>query len=121
MRPKRGIMPKKIEGGAAGRSRSSITVNVALTPVEDQKAPNVRAYLFDRAGRLVDSRPATKSVTFKVDPRQDYRVTVGPDLLKDEKPRADLAAQLVKAKAVTQDSPAQLAQEVLNFNIHHVI
>ena len=114
-------MPKKTEGGATGRSRSSITVNVALAPAEGQKAPSVRAYLFDRAGRLVDSRPATKSVTFKVDPRQDYRVTVGPDLLKDEKPPADLAAQLVKSKAVSQDSRAQLAQEVLNFNIHNVI
>lgn len=114
-------MARKTEGGATGRSRSSITVNVALSPVEGQKAPNVRAYLFDRAGRLVDSRSANKSVTFKADPRQDYRVTVGPDLLKNEKPPADLAAQLVKAKAVSQDSRAQLAQEVLNFNIHQII
>jgi len=101
----------------SGKGRNSITVHVALSPKEGAKAPAARAYLFDTAGRLVSSEPAAKSVTFKVDPHQDYRVTVGPDLLQDGKAPAGLAAQLTKAKAVSQDSRAVLGSEVLKFNI----
>lgn len=114
-------MPSKSQSKGASGARSTITVHVALSAQEKEKLPVIRAYLFDRAGRLVDSKFASASVTFKVNPQQDYRVTVGPDLIKEGKPPADLAAQLEKSRAVSQDSRANLAADVLNFNIHQVI
>ena len=110
-------MPENRKVNPSGKGRNSVTVNVALSPKEGAKAPTARAYLFDQAGRLVSSEPATKSVTFKVNPQQDYRITVGPDLLQDGKAPANLAVQLVKAKAVSQDSIAALGSDVLNFHI----
>jgi hypothetical protein len=117
MKERDSFMPETRHVNPSGKSRNSITVHVALSPKEGAKVPAARAYLFDTAGRLVSSEPAAKSVTFKVDPHQDYRVTVGPDLLQDGKAPAGLAAQLTKAKAVSQDSRAVLGSDVLKFNI----
>jgi hypothetical protein len=87
----------------AGRP-TQLTVNVSLFPPEGKTAPAVRVYLFDAAGRLVHSSPARESVTFEIDPAQRYRVTVGPELIDDRRPPpANLAAQLVKAGAVSRD------------------
>jgi hypothetical protein len=97
----------------ASNGRNTITVNVVLASQEGQKLPTARAYLFDRVGRLVDSHPVAQAIRFNVSPTQDYRVTVGPDLLKDGKPPADLTGQLAKAKAVSKDA--------LDFTIHPVI
>jgi hypothetical protein len=79
--------------------------------------PPSRAYLFDRAGKLVESQAIAKDpVTFPVDPEQRYQVMVGPDLLRDTKqPPADLAAQLAQAKVVRQDVIPQLKQDALRF------
>ena len=113
-------MPSTPRSDAAAGGRT-LTVHVALSAQEGQKVPAARVYLFDRSGRFVDSKPAAKSVAFDVNPQQDYRVTVGPDVFKDGKPPADLAAQLAQSKSVSQDARAKLAQDVLTFNIHQVI
>jgi hypothetical protein len=114
-------MADKSKSSATGNGRSSLNITVVLTSREGQKLPAARAYLFDRAGRLINSNPVGKAIIFPVKPGQDYRVTVGPELLKDGEAPADLVAQLAKAKAVSQDSRAQLGQDKLNFNIHEII
>jgi len=87
-------------------SGRTISVRVALRgQTEGQTLPAARAYLFDRAGRLVDSKPVRdESAEFQVAPDQAYRVTVGPELLAESKEAAaNLEAQLAKANALSQD------------------
>src|SRR5215470_2511301 len=93
------------EGRKQDKGRT-ISVRVALRgQTEGQTLPAARAYLFDRAGRLIDSKPVRQESTeFQVAPDQAYRVTVGPDLLAESKEAPpNLEAQLVKANAVSQD------------------
>src|SRR6266700_3685325 len=83
---------------------AKLAVDVKLPPLKDRKAPDVRVYLFDAAQRLVQSLPAKDRVEFDIDPKQRYRVTVGPDLLQQRKQApADLNAQLTKAAAISRD------------------
>jgi len=101
--------------------RRTLDVHVVLhRPSEGQAPPSTRAYLFDRAGRLVESKPVKQDATqFNVDPKLDYRVTIGPDLLERSKePPADLAAKLSKANAVSQDALSLGAAQAIDFNIH---
>lgn len=84
--------------------RSRLTVELTLSALEGRKTPAVRVYLFDAAQRLVSSQPAKDKVEFEIDPKQRYRVTVGPDLVdKREAPPADLNAQLVNSGAISRD------------------
>lgn len=98
-------MAGKTEGEAKAGGKT-ITIQIALRgQTEGQALPTTRAYLFDRAGRLVDSKTvADVSVKFDVAEGQAYRVTVGPDLLAETKEApANLEAQLTKANALSQD------------------
>ena len=104
--------------------RKSITVDVKFQGQQKgQELPPARAYLFDRAGRFVDSKLVDgKPLTFSVDAGLKYQFRVGPDLLKDQKaPPADLAAQLDKAKAITQDYIPAIHGDVLSIIIDHLI
>jgi hypothetical protein len=104
--------------------RKSITVDVKFQGQQKgQELPPARAYLFDRAGRFVDSRLVNgKPLTFSVDAGPKYQFRVGPDLLKDQKVApADLAAQLDKAKATTQDYIPAIHGDVLSIIIDHLI
>ena len=86
-------------------NRRTISVQVSLRgQTEGQAAPAARAYLFDRAGRLVESKPIRDdSAKFHVAANQAYRVTVGPELLTEGKPApANLEGQLAKANALSQ-------------------
>lgn len=89
--------------------RSRLTVELTLPAPTDKKAPEVRVYLFDAAQRLVNSLPAKEQVEFDIDPKQRYRITVGPDLIHGRQaPPPDLNAQLVKSGAISRDySPAK--------------
>jgi hypothetical protein len=83
-----------------------ISLRIALQGQgEGQAPPTARAYLFDRAGRLVHSALVRGgSVEFETPSNQAYRVTVGPDLLSEGKEApANLAAQLANAKALSRD------------------
>jgi hypothetical protein len=88
-------------------SDTSKRVSVKITvqgQTEGQARPTIRAYLFDRADRLVHSEPVSdQSVEFDVAANQAYRVTVGPDLLTQGGAPANLVAQLAKARALSQD------------------
>ncbi len=92
----------------------TLAVEVNLPAIEDQRVPAIRAYLFDAAQRLVHSVPVKGGVEFAIDPKQSYRVVVGPDLIGDraEVP-PDLHSQLTKAAAITRDySPLQPVSKV---------
>jgi len=92
-------------------NRRTLTVNLNLQgKTEGQTLPATRIYLFNQSGRLVDSKPAAKDVQFDVAANQNYRVTAGPDLMTtSQKPPANLAAQLAKSNAVSQDVSQQAA------------
>lgn len=95
-------MAAKSEDG----TRKTITVNVALHGQSEGEAlPSTRAYLFDRSGRLIDSKTTGKEpVQFNVATNHAYRVTIGPDLMaKKEEAPPNLIAQLAKANSVTRD------------------
>jgi len=86
------------------------TINVKLAlqgQTPSQNPPTARAYLFNRAGSLVASRLLEKgAATFEAPADQQYRVTVGPDLLAESRQApANLLAQLGQAKALSQDVP----------------
>ena len=90
---------------------------------QGEDLPNMRVYLFDRAGKYAGSEPAgAEAVTFPVSPRQDYRLVVGPDLLKDVKrPPDDLWQQLMQAKSVTRDVLALAKQDLVSIAISKAI
>jgi hypothetical protein len=83
----------------------TISVKVALHgQTEGQPLPTARAYLFDRADRLIHTELVRdQSVEFNVTANQAYRVSVGPDLLAEGEAPANLAAQLAKANSLSQD------------------
>ena len=87
----------------------TISVKVTLQGQSDgQNPPDARAYIFDRAGRLVVSAPVENGVaTFQMPADEQARVTVGPDLLTTSKQApADLLSQLTRASAISQDIAA---------------
>jgi predicted HicB family RNase H-like nuclease len=114
-------MPEKDTKDKPNQGRRTVTVNVTLHGQSaGQALPSARAYLFDRAGRLVDSKPAgSDAVKFEVQTNQDYRVTVGPDALgQSKKPPANLAATLAKANAVSQDIRQQAPQKTIAIKVY---
>ena len=110
-------MPSE-ERASRGGSRQ-LTVRFSIEGVQSgQSAPELRVYLFTHNGSLVDSRPARgESVTFAIDPGRDYRVTVGPDVMRGEVQPADLAGTLLKASSLSRDWLHQIAPEALEFRI----
>jgi hypothetical protein len=104
--------------------RKSITVNVKFQGQQKgQELPPARAYVFDRTGRFLDSKLVEgKPLAFTVEAGPKYQFRVGPDFLKDQKAApADLAAQLDKAKAITQDYIPAIHGDVLPIVIDHLI
>lgn len=102
-------------------ARRSVHVQVTLhSPTAGQALPATRAYLFDRPGRLVDSKIVTDhAVAFDVATNQDYRVTVGPDLIGNAKHApANLIAQLGKANSLSQDVLRNTQQDALAFRVY---
>ncbi len=113
-------MPNKNDKG----ERKSITVDVKFQGQQKgQELPPARAYLFDRAGRFLDSKLVDgKPLAFSVDAGPKYQFRIGPDLLKDQKTvPADLVAQLDKAKATTQDYIPAIHGDALSVIIDHLI
>lgn len=97
-----------------GGKRGSLLVDLTLYVPKHKDAPDILVYLFDRSGRLVESMPATeRTVEFKIDPTQRYRVTVGPNLLTGDAQPADLTERLIQASAISRDySPLQRADKI---------
>src|SRR6202171_4765695 len=101
--------------------RRTVTVEVALQgQSEGQALPATRAYLFDRAGRLISSAPAGKGpVKCDVPAKHNDRVAVGPDLLtKGEKPPENLSAKLARANAVSHDLRPNAALDTIAVKVN---
>jgi hypothetical protein len=94
-----------------------LTVDLKLAQARAQKQPDVRVYLFDAAGKLVQSEPAKERVQFSIDPQQRYRVAVGPSLLENDRAPADLRARLKSAGAISQDVAPGMAVTTLSFSV----
>jgi hypothetical protein len=97
----------------------TIAVQLALQgQIAGQEPPTARAYLFNRAGKLVASRLLQQGdAIFEAPADQQYRVTVGPDLLAASRPApASLLAQLAQAKAISQDISAGDTSVAFNVN-----
>ena len=83
---------------------TSLPVEISISASNAKQAPALRVYLFDASGRLVDSAAAKDRAIVQIDPKQRYRITVGPDLLSQGTAApADLNARLVNAGAITRD------------------
>jgi hypothetical protein len=104
--------------------QKSIAVSISFEgQTKGQELPQVRAYLFDSAGRFVDSKLFDgKPLAFSVVAGLKYRVRIGPDFIKDSKTAPpDLVAQLDKAKAVSQDYIPAIHGSALSLVINHRI
>lgn len=104
--------------------RKSITVNVKFQGQQKgQELPPARVFVFDRTGRFLDSKLVEgKPLAFSVEAGPKYQFRVGPDLLKDQKAvPADLAAQLDKAKAITQDYIPAIHGDIVPIVVDHLI
>jgi hypothetical protein len=113
-------MPEKDTRDQVKGDRRSVTVRVTLSGQgPGQALPSARAYLFDQAGRLVDSKPVDKeAVQFDIVSNQNYRVTVGPDMLPQAKtPPPNLASKLARARAVSQ-GVLQPAQDTISIKVN---
>jgi hypothetical protein len=100
---------RRKEMNSSSAKTKTINVTVALQgQTSGQEISAVRAYVFNRTGSLVASRLLEKgAAALEVPAGQKYRVAVGPDLLaKGTKPPTDLAAQLARAKSISQDVSA---------------
>lgn len=90
------------------KGHTSISVQVDLRGGQGHERPDMRAYVFDRAGRLLGTALIDEKTTVTIKPSLDYRVTVGPDFIQSDKaPPADLLALLAKAQALSLDSRYQ--------------
>jgi hypothetical protein len=85
------------------QSQQTITVDVGLRSRKGEETPAARAYLFDRAGALVDSKPVGGKLTFELADDGTHRVVIGPDVPVGDRAHADLAAELERAGAVSRD------------------
>jgi hypothetical protein len=88
-----------------------------------EELPPTRAYLFDRAGKLVESVSVVNgSAGFKSEPKVGQKVVVGPDLVTEgNKVPADLEAQLVKSNAVTQDVIPQTLKDNIRVAVSNYV
>ncbi|UQX89267.1 hypothetical protein M6D93_04500 [Jatrophihabitans telluris] len=94
-----------------------VPLQVEVTVAGTDADATVRAYLFDSAGRVVDSALVGNDLSFRVDPKRRYRVTVGPDLSVDEHVPADAAALLRAAGAISRDVAPAYAPGTVSLRI----
>jgi hypothetical protein len=84
--------------------KRSLTVDVTLRPQRGVEAPKARAYLFDRDGKLVDSKLVGGSpLKFQLTDDRRHRLLVGPDIAVAGRSHADVAAELARSEAISRD------------------
>jgi hypothetical protein len=84
--------------------KRSLTVEVALRAQEGVQAPKARAYLFDRGGKLVASKPVGSSqLKFSLSDEQRHRLLVGPDISLEGLSDNEIAAELARSEAISRD------------------
>jgi hypothetical protein len=84
--------------------KRNLTVDVTLRPESGVEAPKARAYLFDRDGKLVDSKPVrANQLQFSLTDDRRHRLVVGPDIPVAKQSGADVAAELASSGAISRD------------------
>ncbi len=83
-------------------AKRSLSVEVTLSRKAGVEVPDARAYLFDRAGTLVDSKPV-RSGELKLSLADDrrHRLVIGPDIPASK--GRDLTVELADAGSVSRD------------------
>src|SRR5712691_11514483 len=100
------------------KSQQTFTVQATLTTRDGAETPPARIYLFDRDGALVDSKPVgDKAVTFSAVNEFRHRLVVGPDLPVEGRSPTDLAAELTKAGAISQDFDPRLGSDQIKLEV----
>jgi hypothetical protein len=85
-------------------AKRSLTVEVTLRTEAGVETPKARAYLFDRDGKLVDSKPVgTGALKFQLSDDRRHRLLVGPDIAVEKRAGGDIAAELARAGAISRD------------------
>jgi hypothetical protein len=85
----------------------SLAVDVKLTQQAGGETPAARAYLLDRTGKLVDSKPIGGGrIKFQLADGRRHRLLVGPEVATAKRSGASLAAELANANAVSRDIAA---------------
>ncbi|MEO6836211.1 MAG: hypothetical protein ABI231_09965 [Candidatus Tumulicola sp.] len=98
----------------------TVAVNLHVSGIaHGEPHPKVRAYLFSQSGRLIDSKPTRgDAIAFEIDPDRAYRVTIGPDLIANEKAPADLARQLRTSGSLSQDVSPNSPHDAIDFRVY---
>jgi hypothetical protein len=85
-------------------AKRSLTVEVTLGSEAGVEAPKARAYLFDRGGKLVDSKPVgSAALKFQLSDDRRHRLLVGPDVPVAKRSGGAIAAELARAGAISRD------------------
>jgi hypothetical protein len=83
-------------------AKRSLSVEVTLSRKAGVEVPDARAYLFDRAGSLVDSKPVgAGELKLSLADDRRHRLVIGPDIPAGK--GRDLAAELADAGSVSRD------------------
>jgi hypothetical protein len=84
--------------------KRSLTVDATLRPQAGVEAPKARAYLFDREGKLVDSKPVSGSpLKFQLSDDRRHRLLVGPEIAVAGRSGAEVAAELARSEVISRD------------------
>jgi len=98
--------------------KRSLTVDVTLQQQPGVEAPKARAYLFDRAGELVDSKPVSGGqLKFQLTDERRHRLLVGPDIVAAQRSDTELASELARAEAISRDVIPRAGLGVLKLEI----
>lgn len=84
--------------------KRSLTVDVTLRSQKGVEVPKARVYLFDRDGKLVDSKPVGGGqLKFNLIDERRHRLLVGPDIAVASRNHTDLAVELARSESVSRD------------------
>jgi len=99
-------------------SKRSVTVEVSLRQQKGVETPKARAYLFDRDGKLVDSKPVGGSqLKLSLSDERRHRLLVGPDIAVAGRSQADVAAELASSETISRDISPSAGLDVVKLEI----
>ena len=99
-------------------SKHSLTVEVSLRQQKGIETPKARVYLFDRDGKLVDSKLVEgRQLKFPLTDGRRHRLLVGPDIAVAGRSHADIAAELSNSEAISHDVLPKTGLDVVKLEI----
>jgi hypothetical protein len=109
---------RKVTPMAEKAPKRNLTVEVTLRPQKGVEAPNARVYLFDRDGKLVESKPVGGSqLKFQLTDERRHRLLVGPDIAVTGLSHAELAAELARSEVISRDVLPKAGLDVVKLEI----